>query len=82
VHGGGQAQREYDPELNSAAWERWRREWLRLHPLCEDCEAEGRVEPAVDLHHTQGRRLGGPLITGAVKGLCKPHHGRRTARGE
>lgn len=33
------------------AWQTVRMAYLRRHPLCEDCLAEGKTTPAVMVHH-------------------------------
>ena len=37
--------------LNSKRWKMLRQEYLRAHPLCERCRAEGYVRSAIDVHH-------------------------------
>lgn len=36
---------------NTKRWRRLRLSHLRLHPLCQICEREGRVTPGNDVHH-------------------------------
>jgi 5-methylcytosine-specific restriction protein A len=70
---------------NSRAWRRTSREHLRQHPLCVDCQAEGRVQLATDVHHEHARGVGGPLLGAVLTSVCKRHHGQRTQaerRGE
>ena len=43
--------REYQKLLNSKRWKLLRAEYLRAHPLCEDCKAQGFIVAAVDVHH-------------------------------
>ena len=43
--------KDYQRLLNSKRWKELRQEYLRAHPLCEDCKAEGYVRAAVDVHH-------------------------------
>jgi 5-methylcytosine-specific restriction protein A len=67
-----------------ADWQRFRRMILRQHPLCVDCEAQGRTTRAEELHHLvkikidQARRLD----RDNVLPLCRPCHDKRTAQGE
>lgn len=35
-------------------WRKLRAQILEDQPLCIDCEKEGRIKPAVELHHIQG----------------------------
>jgi 5-methylcytosine-specific restriction endonuclease McrA len=43
--------REYQQILNSKAWQQLRISYLRAHPYCERCLAEGRYVSPVDVHH-------------------------------
>lgn len=43
----GQIQKIY----NSSIWQKLRNCYLIEHPLCEVCESEGRIVPAVEIHH-------------------------------
>ena len=43
--------KNYQRLLNSKRWKLLRIEYLRQHPLCERCEAEGYVRSAIDCHH-------------------------------
>lgn len=54
---GTAAQRGYD-----GRWQRVREMYLRQHPLCEVCEAEGRVTPATMVHHKQPIKAGGRAL--------------------
>ena len=42
---------KYQRLLNSKRWKMLRQEYLRAHPLCERCKAEGHVRSAIDVHH-------------------------------
>jgi 5-methylcytosine-specific restriction protein A len=57
---------------------------LDAHPLCVECQAEGRVTRATDVHHRQ-RHQGDPAIfwdCNGLEALCSAHHSAHTARGE
>ena len=41
----------YQRLLNSKRWKMLRQEYLRAHPLCERCKAEGLIRSAIDVHH-------------------------------
>jgi 5-methylcytosine-specific restriction protein A len=65
-------------------WQRTRARKIAAQPLCADCEAEGRVTPATEVHHVvkiadapQKKHDSENLLP-----LCKACHARRTARGE
>lgn len=43
--------KDYVKLLNSMRWLRLRRSKLNKNPLCEECEKEGFVSPATEVHH-------------------------------
>ena len=43
--------KDYQRLLNSKRWKMLRQEYLRAHPLCERCKADGYVRSAIDVHH-------------------------------
>jgi len=92
-HVGDQAQSgaAYDRKRGSAAARGYDRKWLRFraaylaaHPLCADCQQIGRIEAATEVHHLERLRDRPDLrlVEANCRGLCKPHHSARTARGE
>ena len=65
------AQRGY-----GAAWRRAREAFLRDHPLCVMCLAEGKLTPATVVDHIKPHR-GDPTLfwdTTNWQSLCKQHH--------
>lgn len=65
-------------------WQKFRTTYLREHPLCTDCEANGLVRPATDVHHVAKLRDRPDLKyepTNLIP-LCSPCHDARTAKGE
>jgi 5-methylcytosine-specific restriction protein A len=64
-------------------WQRARAAHLAAHPLCVECQKEGRVEPATEVDHVIPHR--GDAVKfwdeGNWQGLCKSHHAAKTARG-
>lgn len=42
---------DYNKLIHTQRWLDLRRAILTAHPLCERCEAEGFVTPAVEVHH-------------------------------
>lgn len=57
-------------------WQRARLRFLREHPLCEMCEAKGRVTAAAVVDHRIPHR-GDPVLfwdESNWSALCKPHH--------
>jgi 5-methylcytosine-specific restriction protein A len=73
------AERGYD-----WTWQKFRKVYLSEHPLCSDCETEGRVGAATDIHHKQKLRDRPELKYEEenLMALCKACHDKRTARGE
>lgn len=43
--------KDYQRLLNSKRWKQLRQWKLQQNPLCELCEAEGKIVSAVDVHH-------------------------------
>ena len=70
--------------LNSPAWRRYSKAYLLDHPLCLDCQAEGRLDQATEVHHKIKPNGDRELfwLPGNHLGLCRSCHQRRTARGE
>ena len=76
---------EYDEGRGSAAergygyrWQRLRQAYLRVHPLCVVCQAEGRVVAATDVDHIIAKRDGGTDDELNLQPLCHSHHSRKT----
>lgn len=44
--------REYTQLINTARWQRLRRQQLNKRPLCQECERQGLVTVATEVHHT------------------------------
>ena len=42
---------EYRRLIHTTRWLKLRRDVLTAHPCCQRCEAEGRIAPAVEVHH-------------------------------
>lgn len=43
--------RDYIRLIHTCRWLYLRRDVLTRHPLCQQCEDEGRITPAVEVHH-------------------------------
>lgn len=43
--------KDYNKLIHTVKWLRLRRDTLTAHPLCQRCEAEGRITPATEVHH-------------------------------
>lgn len=71
-----------DWPYNTQAWQRLRRAKLMDKPLCEECEAGGRLVPATVVDHVVPVSKGGapfPAIEDLTS-LCQPCHSRKTAQ--
>ena len=58
--------------------------FLACHPLCQDCQAAGRMRPATEVHHVE-RIAAAPQRKRDwrnLRALCRACHSRRTAKGE
>jgi 5-methylcytosine-specific restriction protein A len=72
---GTATQRGYD-----ARWRRRRLAYLREHPLCEHCLANGRATPATQVDHVVPLRSGGADAPSNYQALCASCHSRKTVR--
>ena len=66
----------------STAWRKLRERYLQENPLCADCEAIGRAEPAYICDHVV-ERADDPSLElewSNLRGLCLSHHNSKTAR--
>jgi 5-methylcytosine-specific restriction protein A len=64
-------------------WQRFRLWFLMRHPLCVQCQAEGRLTPATDVDHvtpTQGRHDSAHYDPDALQALCHAHHSAKTGK--
>jgi len=89
----GQSQpRDYDRFRGSSTkrgynyrWQQARAFFLAEHPLCVDCEKEGRVGVATEVDHIVPHRGDMALFWASEtnwQGLCKRHHSAKTAKGQ
>ena len=65
-------------------WRVSRKIFLQQHPLCDECEAEGRLTPATVVDHDRPHRGNERLFWDVAnwRPKCKYHHDRKTGRGE
>lgn len=72
-------QRGYDHR-----WREARGQYLLEHPLCVQCEAEGRTVVATVVDHKQPHRGDPGLFWDQEnwQSLCTYHHNRKTGKGE
>jgi len=59
-------------------WRRLRIHQLNAHPLCEACQAEGRVRAAEHVDHIVPLADGGTHDPGNLQSLCAECHGRKS----
>lgn len=62
------------------SWKRIRDSYIALHPLCEQCERNGRITPAEEVHHILPLSQGGTHDFANLMALCTPCHSAITAR--
>lgn len=61
-------------------WKRIRDRYIAAHPLCEQCEKDGRLTPAEEVHHVKPLSQGGTNDYANLMALCTPCHSGITAR--
>lgn len=70
-----------DPEINKRygrAWKRIRDRYIKANPLCEECQKQGRLNPAEEVHHILPLSRGGGNEESNLMSLCKSCHSRIT----
>ena len=66
-----------DPNTNQRygrAWRRIRELYIQAHPICEQCEKEGRLTLAEEVHHILPLADGGTHDAENLMALCKSCH--------
>lgn len=58
------------------AWKRIRDRYISLHPLCEECEKEGKITPAEEVHHILPIKKGGTHSRDNLTSLCQSCHNK------
>jgi 5-methylcytosine-specific restriction protein A len=72
--------KETDPFYLSVQWRRFRNFYIGKHPLCEQCEREGRLTLAATIDHIVELKDGGKrLAEENAMALCWKCHARKTA---
>lgn len=72
-----------DPKINRRYDHRWRtirNRYIHAHPICEQCERDGRITPAQEVDHILPLDRGGSHDEANLQALCKPCHSAKTAR--
>ena len=84
-----QVTKEYDRRRGSAAsrgyysrWVKARKRYLTEHPLCVECEREGKLTPANTVDHIKPHKGDQALFWDESnwQSLCTHHHSVKTAR--
>ena len=68
---------ERDPASNKRygrAWKRIRDRYIKSHPLCEECEKQGRLTPVQEVHHRVPLSKGGTHERSNLVSLCHSCH--------
>lgn len=62
-------------------WQQYRKQFLSVHPLCVQCQVDGRVTGATVVDHITPHKGNQTLFWGPSnhQSLCKPCHDRKTA---
>ena len=72
---GSPSKRGYD-----RTWYKFREVFMMEHPLCAQCEKEGRITPATEVHHILPLCEGGARLDPAnCMSLCHSCHSKITA---
>lgn len=70
---------ERDPDTNKrygTAWRKIRARYVKLHPLCEVCQDQGRLTPVEHVHHIIELSDGGTHDFENLMSVCKSCHSR------
>lgn len=68
---------QHDPQSNrryGRAWKRIRDRYIKSHPLCEQCEKDGRLTAAEEVHHILPLTCGGSNAQSNLMALCHSCH--------
>lgn len=57
-------------------WQRIRARYVKAHPLCERCLAEGRLTPVEEVHHILPVNRGGSNADSNLMSLCRSCHNK------
>ena len=58
------------------AWKRIRDTYVEQHPVCERCQADGRLVPTQEVHHKKPLSEGGTHSRDNLIALCKSCHAK------
>lgn len=68
---------ERSPHINKTygrAWKRIRDKYVKEHPLCEMCLADGKLTPVEEVHHILPISKGGTHARSNLMSLCQSCH--------
>jgi 5-methylcytosine-specific restriction protein A len=66
---------------HTPAWRRLRNYYIKLHPLCEECEKKGILIEAKVVDHIKPIRLGGEALSeDNLQSLCTTCHASKSAK--
>ena len=66
-------------DYNNRKWRRRRAVQLKVEPLCRICQAQGRIEPAVEVDHIKPHRGdANEFFCGEIQSLCRKCHRAKT----
>ncbi|MDR1364066.1 MAG: HNH endonuclease [Oscillospiraceae bacterium] len=71
-----------DPNCNKRygyVWKQIRKEFLKLHPLCEICKRNGKLTLTQEVHHHVALDSGGTHDFSNLQALCKACHSKVSA---
>lgn len=72
-----------DPQARKrygSAWRKIRGQYIKAHPLCEECLKDGRAVPATEVHHRLPLADGGDNSPANLEALCKHCHSKIHAK--
>ena len=55
-------------------WQKLRKKFLSINPLCEICKSKGKYTTATEVHHIKPLSEGGTNEVSNLMALCKPCH--------
>lgn len=62
-----------------STWQKIRNRYIRIHPMCEQCQKEQRIAIAKEVHHIIPLDHGGNHDEDNLMALCKSCHSKITA---
>lgn len=82
--GKAESKAEHKRLYDRQAWRKGSKAYLIDHPLCVECEKQGKATAATCVDHIVPHR-GNEVLFASVsnwQGLCDSCHGKKTARGQ